>query len=610
MASYRQGLTNFVAYLQRGVGVPRIGHLDLEKQTIQPLSFDSGTPVENLYQVIEAGAGRCIAAGPAMPAEHVKLLPPISGRDVLAVGKNYMEHAKEFNSSGYDSSDKVDRPSHPVIFTKRATSIVAHGDHVHIHKGFTESADYEGEIGVIIGQAGYRIRENDAWDYVWGYTIINDLTARERQRDHKQFYIGKSPDTFCPMGPIAVKKEDLQDQGRCLRLQTHVNGQLRQDATIKDLIFSIPELISTLSAGQTLQPGDVIATGTPAGVGLGLNPPTYLKPGDEMAVTVRGLGTLSNKVAELSEENSTAARVRREARDAAFRLTNGDKSFQGRAGLAPSPDGSSGIGYQRLGSGDEQFVFVHGLGGTKDYWTPLVATLSLPDKASVHLYDFEGHGLTPTHPTQRLTIKRLADELRGLFHRAGVSPQSPATLVAHSIGCLVAIRFASEHPELVKKLVLLGPPPPPSSLPSHTSDAWFDTAGRVRGQGVGGIVDEIISAQTSGHTKKTNPLAVAAIRLSLLGQDPEAYAKACSALTWGDSADFGDLSIETLLVTGQEDTVSPPSAVGNYAKKNANSRVVVLPNVGHWHVFEDTDGVAKSLRSFLQPPYDLGVIAS
>ncbi|WYZ39324.1 hypothetical protein EsH8_III_001238 [Colletotrichum jinshuiense] len=259
------GATNFVAYQQKGTSRPRIGHLDLNNQTIQPLSFVSGTPIENLYQVIEGRAHGFIAAGLSVPVKDVKLLPPISGRDVLAVGKNYMEHAKEFNSSGYDSSDKVDLPSHPVIFTKRATSIVAHGDEIQLHKGFTESADYEGEIGVIIGQAGYRISEKDAWDYVWGYTIINDVTARERQRDHKQFYIGKSPDTFCPMGPIAVRKHELPDAGQFLRLQTYVNGELRQDATTKDLIFSIPHLVSTLSAGQTLQPGDVIATGTALG---------------------------------------------------------------------------------------------------------------------------------------------------------------------------------------------------------------------------------------------------------------------------------------------------------------------------------------------------------
>ncbi|GKT62529.1 fumarylacetoacetate hydrolase [Colletotrichum tofieldiae] len=597
MASYLEGLTNFVAYLPRGVLVPRIGHLDLEKQTIQPLSFDSGTPVENLYQVIEAGASRCFAAGPVISVKEVKLLPPISGRDVLAVGKNYMEHAKEFNSSGYDSSDKVDRPSHPVIFTKRATSIIAHGDDIHLHKGFTESADYEGEIGVIIGQTGYQVNENDAWNYVWGYTIINDVTARERQRDHKQFYIGKSPDTFCPMGPIAVAKQDLPDWGRSLRLQTHVNGQLRQDATMKDLIFSIPQLISTLSAGQTLQPGDVIATGTPAGVGLGLNPPTFLKPGDEISVTVTGLGSLKNNVAELSKVNSTTARVRNEARDSAFRLTNGDKSFQGWIGLAPRSDDSSGISYQRLGSGDEKFIFVHGIGGTKEYWSPLVSTLSLPNKASVHLYDFEGHGLTPTHPTQKLTIEHLAYELKSVFHQASASPQAPATLVAHSTGCLIAIHFASKYPELVKKLVLLGPPPSP--LPNHTSDTWLDVADRVRSHGMSGIVDEIVSAQTSDHTKTTNPLAVAAIRLSLLGQVPEAYAKACSGLASGDSADFSDLNVETLLVTGQEDKVSSPSVIEDYGRKCAGSRMVILPDVGHWHVFEDVVGVARSIQDFL-----------
>lgn len=113
--------------------------------------------------------------------------------------KNYAEHAKEFNSSGFDSSDKVDQPSHPVIFTKRFTSIIAHREEILPHGPFTQTADYEGEIAVIIGKAGFRIAEKDAMNHVWGYTIVNDMTARERQRDHKQFYIGKSPDTFCPM---------------------------------------------------------------------------------------------------------------------------------------------------------------------------------------------------------------------------------------------------------------------------------------------------------------------------------------------------------------------------------------------------------------------------
>jgi 2-keto-4-pentenoate hydratase/2-oxohepta-3-ene-1,7-dioic acid hydratase in catechol pathway len=199
MGSHTQHLTNYAAYLDPDTALPRVGHLDLESGTLQPLSFLSGTPVQDLYQVIEAGPSNITAAGEPVPASSVKKLPPLSGRDVLAVGKNYMEHAREFNSSEYDSSDKVDAPSHPVIFTKRATSIIADGEDIYPHPGFTESLDYEGRIGVIIGRPGFRISEQDTWDYVWGYTIINDMTARERQRDHKQFYIGKSADTFCPM---------------------------------------------------------------------------------------------------------------------------------------------------------------------------------------------------------------------------------------------------------------------------------------------------------------------------------------------------------------------------------------------------------------------------
>lgn len=193
--------SNYVAYEDpKAFGQPRIGALDLAKSTVQPLVFSSGGAISNLYQVIEIGEANIKAAGESsFPLSSVKLLPPIYGRDILAVGKNYSEHAKEFNSSGYDSSDKVDQPTHPVIFTKRATSIIASGEPIFAHHGFTESPDFEGEIGVIIGKSGFRVSESDAMDYVWGFTIINDMTARERQRDHKQFYIGKSPDTYCPM---------------------------------------------------------------------------------------------------------------------------------------------------------------------------------------------------------------------------------------------------------------------------------------------------------------------------------------------------------------------------------------------------------------------------
>ena len=192
-------LTNYISYLDPNTQIPKIGHYNLTTKDIQPLCFSSGTPISTLYQVIEAGASNIRSRGTTIPASSTKILPPLSSRDVLCVGKNYAEHAREFNSSGFDSSDKVDQPSHPVIFTKRYTSIIADGDEIWPHPEFTQTADYEGEIGVIVGKVGYRVKEDEAMEYVWGYTIINDVTAREKQRNHKQFYIGKSADTFCPM---------------------------------------------------------------------------------------------------------------------------------------------------------------------------------------------------------------------------------------------------------------------------------------------------------------------------------------------------------------------------------------------------------------------------
>lgn len=200
--------TNYIAFRDPELGVPRIGHLDRDNNTIQPLAFASGTPLQDLYQVISAGLSRIKAAGTPIDFASTQILPPISGRDILAVGKNYAEHAVEFNKSGYDSSDKVDQPTHPVLFTKRSTSIVAHGHPIALYPSFTHTLDYEGELGVIIGKAGLGIRKENAMEHVWGYTIINDVTARERQRDHKQFFIGKSGDTYCPMVCLICQKKN------------------------------------------------------------------------------------------------------------------------------------------------------------------------------------------------------------------------------------------------------------------------------------------------------------------------------------------------------------------------------------------------------------------
>ncbi|KAH8176733.1 fumarylacetoacetate (FAA) hydrolase family protein [Sarocladium implicatum] len=582
--------TQYVAFVHPDTASARVGHYDLTAQTIQPLSFTSGTPVTTLYQVIEAGASNIIPDGASLSAQKLTILPPISGRDILAVGKNYSEHAKEFNSSGFDSSDQNDQPTHPVIFTKRATSIIADGEDIFPHPSFTQTIDYEGEIGVIISRPGFQIEEANAMDYVWGYTIINDMTARERQRDHKQFFIGKSPDTFCPIGPIAVAKEDLPS---VLRLQTHVNGELRQDATTNDLIFSVPYLIKTISEGQTFQTGDVIATGTPAGVGIGKKPPIYLQPGDEITVTVDGLGTLRNKIASPSSSNPTVQQV---AKQSAITAVNTAKSLG--TDISLTQVNGKPLNYQRSGSGDQNIVFVHGLGGTLDYWTPLISELSLDTNHTLHLFDLEGHGMSPTHPLSDLTVESFAADVRGIFDVANVSEHNPAVLVAHSLGCLVAVRFVLDNPGLVKKLILVGPPPSP--LPSAASDATFARAALVRSKGMNAVAQAVANAGTSERSKKENPLAIAAIRLSLLGQDPESYAKACWALARAQKTlDMESIEAQALIIAGEEDKVSTSELCRGYAARINQSQLTVLKETGHWHVYENLTGTSQAIKDFL-----------
>ncbi|NKQ52945.1 fumarylacetoacetate hydrolase family protein [Amycolatopsis sp. K13G38] len=239
------------------------------------------------------------AALPAVPLTSVRLRAPIPvpRRNVFCVGKNYREHVAEFGRSGYDTpSRSEDLPDKPIVFSKATTSVTGPFDDVLPHHGVTSELDYEGELAVIIGRGGRAISREDAFAHVWGYTIVNDVTARDLQRDHKQWLLGKSLDTHCPMGPYAVTADEIPDVAG-LELETTVNGQTRQLAPVKDLIFDIPELIATLSAGITLLPGDIIATGTPAGVGIGFEPPQFLRSGDVVEVSITGLGRLRNRIA-------------------------------------------------------------------------------------------------------------------------------------------------------------------------------------------------------------------------------------------------------------------------------------------------------------------------
>lgn len=227
----------------------------------------------------------------------VQLMAPIPEplRDIFCVGKNYHAHAKEFHASGFDSTGKEAVPSHPVVFSKATTSVVGPDAAVRSSLDSTGTVDYEGELAVVIGSHAFGVSKADAMKHVFGYTIVNDVTSRELQRRHNQWVIGKGVDTFCPMGPWLVTADEIGNVAD-LELETIINGQMRQKASVSDLIFDIPTLIETLSATMTLLPGDIIATGTPSGVGIGMDPPTYLVPGDRMTVRITGLGELHNPV--------------------------------------------------------------------------------------------------------------------------------------------------------------------------------------------------------------------------------------------------------------------------------------------------------------------------
>jgi 2-keto-4-pentenoate hydratase/2-oxohepta-3-ene-1,7-dioic acid hydratase in catechol pathway len=279
---------------------PGVGILTPDLKELRPLELPARQRVLGALPVIEALArGEALPAqGPALALDQVRLTAPLPRprRNIFCVGKNYHAHAKEFAGSGFDSSAKPggDIPAVPIYFTKVPESVVGPGEPILIVPEVSTAIDYEAELAVVIGRGGKGIKAADAMKHVWGYTIINDVTARDWQSRHMQWILGKSFDTFCPMGPWLVSADECD--GTRTRVRCYVNGEERQNASTTDLIFDIPTLIETLSAGITLYPGDVIATGTPVGVGIGFKPPKYLKPGDVVRVEIDGIGSLENPV--------------------------------------------------------------------------------------------------------------------------------------------------------------------------------------------------------------------------------------------------------------------------------------------------------------------------
>jgi 2-keto-4-pentenoate hydratase/2-oxohepta-3-ene-1,7-dioic acid hydratase in catechol pathway len=264
---------------------------------------DSAIP-QDMLSVIAAGRDmvrRMAAASHAAPQirlSDVELLAPIPrpAKNIFCVGKNYHEHAREFHASGFDASAGASAvPDVPIVFTKAATAVIGPNQPIPSYLDTTSSVDYENELAVVIGIPGRGISQAQAMSHVFGYTIINDVTSRTQQHRHKQWFIGKNLDGFCPMGPLILTADEVPDVGQ-MHLLTHVNGEIRQDALVKDLIFDIPTLIETISAGTTLECGDIIATGTPPGVGIGFKPPRYLRKGDLVSLSIEPIGRLENRV--------------------------------------------------------------------------------------------------------------------------------------------------------------------------------------------------------------------------------------------------------------------------------------------------------------------------
>ena len=272
-----------------------LASLDMDYKTMQDL-------IENISdsekQLLEYASGQDpYKIRGAAPIDEVRLQAPIPypRQDVICLGINYMAHAEE--SARYKKEEFGGERPYAIYFSKRVNKATAPGEGIPSHKNIVNDLDYEAELAVIIGKRAANVPAEEVRDHIFGYTIINDVSARTLQTQHKQCYFGKSLDGFLPMGPCISTVDELAYPPH-VQVQSRVNGELRQDSNTELLIFDIDHIVSELSQGMTLQPGTIIATGTPAGVGMGFNPPKFLKPGDVVECTIEGIGTIANQVVD------------------------------------------------------------------------------------------------------------------------------------------------------------------------------------------------------------------------------------------------------------------------------------------------------------------------
>ena len=269
-----------------------VGFLNESDNAVYPLPFADmnaliEAPKENLEDAIKEAKN-------GLSLSDVTLLAPIPRpkQDVICLGINYKAHADE--AERYSDAFKKERPI-PIYFSKRVTEAVAPNGFIESHPGLVERLDYEAELAVIIGKKAKHVKAEDAADYIFGYTVLNDVSARLLQTTHKQWYFGKGLDGFTPMGPCITSADEIAFPP-ALQISSRINGELRQDSVTDLLITSIADIIEELSSGMTLMPGTIIATGTPSGVGMGFDPPKFLKSGDVVECSIEGIGTLRNIV--------------------------------------------------------------------------------------------------------------------------------------------------------------------------------------------------------------------------------------------------------------------------------------------------------------------------
>ena len=254
-------------------------HIGIQHRVgLQPL--ENGDMVE-----LMADGAKPLRTCAVLQPEGARILPPLMPGKILAIGRNYAEHARELDN---------EVPSEPLVFAVMPSAVIGHGDVIEWEADLTAQVDWEGELAVIIGRSARRVSAENALDHVFGYTIANDVSARDLQSRDKQWVRAKGLDTFCPIGPCLVTADAIPDP-QDLRIVTTVDGVEKQNGSTADMIFSVAELIAYLSRAFTLNPGDMILTGTPSGVGKAQHPPQFLGDGSEVSVTIDGIGTLTNR---------------------------------------------------------------------------------------------------------------------------------------------------------------------------------------------------------------------------------------------------------------------------------------------------------------------------